>query len=360
MAVDETIGYGIKRKCLRVGKDVKTMKVSIIIPNYNGKHFMKDCMESLEEQTFRDFEVIVVDNASTDGSVEFMKEDYPSVRLVEMETNTGFSGAVNAGIKKAKAPYVFLLNNDTECEPDCVEKLYHAIKKSKKIFSVASCMIQLHHRELMDSAGDVYTMLGWAFNRGNGKPVEDYQCPAKIFTACAGAAIYQKAVFDEIGYFDEQFFAYREDIDVGYRARVRGYYNLYCPEAKVYHVGSGTSGSTHNPFKVRLGVRNNIYLVYKNMPLPFLVWNLPWFFLGYVIKGIYFAKKGFGADYLEGVKEAFQTLKTVEKQPFHLRDFGNHLVIQLELYIHTWNIVQEKIGGRRKKFNGKKKKENKS
>lgn len=319
------------------------MKVSVIIPNYNGKHFIKGCVESLQKQTFQDFEIIIVDNASSDGSVEYIREQYPFVRLIEMETNTGFDGAVNAGIYASKAPYVFLLNNDTECESTCIEELYHGIKKSKKIFSVASCMIQFHNKELIDSAGDLYTVVGWAFNRGNGKPVKQYEKQERIFTACAGAAMYRKSIFEEIGYFDEKFFAYREDIDIGYRARIHGYYNVYCPEAKVYHLGSGTSGSKHNPFKVRLGVRNNVYLNYKNMPLPFLILNCPFLLAGYLAKGVYFTKKHLGKDYFLGIKEAFATLKTIEKEPFQWKYLGNHFVIQLELYINTWKIIREKL-----------------
>lgn len=318
------------------------MKVSIVIPNYNGKHFMDKCLRSLEEQTFKEFEIIVVDNASTDGSQAYMKEKYPYVRLIEMETNTGFSGAVNEGIRRSNTAYVFLLNNDTECEKDCVKQLYQSIKKSKKIFSVSTQMIQYHNRNLIDSAGDLYTAVGWAFNRGNGKNVSLYEKEEKIFTACAGAAMYRKSVFDEIGYFDETFFAYREDIDIGYRARIHGFHNVYAPKAKVYHIGSGTSGSKHNNFKVKLGVRNNIYVNYKNMPLCFLIWNIPLLCLGYAIKGLYFYKKGFGKAYVEGVKEAFQNRNTIQKEKFQWKYIGNYIQIQLELYWNIWRILKER------------------
>lgn len=321
----------------------KEMKVSIVIPNYNGKHFMKACMESLYKQTWKEFEVIVVDNASSDGSVSYIEEYYPDIRLIKMDTNTGFSTAVNVGIQDAKAPYVFLLNNDTECEPNCVRELYHAIRKSKKIFSVSSQMIQYHNRESLDSAGDIYTVFGWAFNRGNGKPISMYSKEESVFTACAGAAMYRKSIFDEIGYFDENFFAYREDIDIGYRGRIHGYENRYCPTAKVYHIGSGTSGSKHNAFKVKLGVRNNIYLNYKNMPLPFLLINLPFLFIGYSVKWIYFIKKGLGKAYFEGVKEGFQKRKHLTKEKFQWKNLLNYIGIQIELYKNTWKIVKEKI-----------------
>ena len=244
-------------------------KVTVVIPNYNGLKFMEPCFKALEMQICRDFEILVVDNGSGDGSVEWLKEhEIPSIFL---ETNTGFSGAVNVGIRASKTPYVILLNNDTE--PDChyIGEMIKAIERSPKIFSVSSKMIQLYDHSKMDDAGDMYTLMGWAFQRGVGRPSGGYNHVCRVFSACAGAAIYRREVFKTIGYFDEMHFAYLEDIDVGYRARIYGYDNIYCPTAVVYHVGSGTSGSRYNSFKVRLAARNNVYLNYKNMPLFQLV-----------------------------------------------------------------------------------------
>ena len=143
------------------------------------------------------------------------------------------------GIRAAKTPYVILLNNDTEAEPEYVGELLKAIESSPRIFSVSPKMIQLYHKELMDDGGDMYSIMGWAYQRGVGQEIERYDRPCHIFSACAGAAIYRREVFEKIGYFDEMHFAYLEDIDVGYRAKIAGYYNLYCPSAKVFHVGSG-------------------------------------------------------------------------------------------------------------------------
>ena len=162
-------------------------------------------------------------------------------------------------------------------------------------------MIQLHHRDLMDDAGDMYSIMGWAYQRGVGQEVERYDRPCHIFSSCAGAAIYRREIFEEIGYFDEMHFAYLEDIDVGYRAKIAGYYNRYCPQAVVYHVGSGTSGSKYNPFKVKLAARNNVYLNYKNMPFfQLLVNSLP-ICMGILGKYFFFKKLGFEKDYLEAV-----------------------------------------------------------
>ena len=247
-------------------------KVTVVIPNYNGLKFMEPCFAALAAQSEKNFDVLVVDNGSSDGSVEWLKEhEIPSVFLPD---NIGFPGAVNIGIKKAQTPYVILLNNDTEPKPDYIREMIRMIERSPKIFSVSSRILQLYHKELMDDAGDMYSLPGWAFQRGVGQPVTGYKRPCRVFAACAAAAIYRREVFEEIGYFDESHFAYLEDVDVGYRARIYGYDNVYCPAAEVYHVGSGTSGSKYNSFKVKLAARNNIYLNYKNMPLLQLLFNL--------------------------------------------------------------------------------------
>ena len=190
------------------------MKVTIVIPNYNGKHFMEPCLASLKEQTCQDYKVLVVDNASTDGSLEYMKEHYPEIEVIALDKNYGFSKAVNVGIQHSTTPYVILLNNDTTVDPHYVEEMIKAIERSPRIFSVSSKMIQMYHPELIDSAGDLYTLLGWGVCRGTGRPVSNYTEADEIFTACAGAAIYRRSAFGKIGYFDENHFAYLEDIDV--------------------------------------------------------------------------------------------------------------------------------------------------
>ena len=269
--------------------------VTVVIPNYNGLKFMEPCMAALEKQTCKDFEILVVDNGSSDGSVDWLKShQYPTIFL---EENTGFSGAVNVGIKASKTPFVLLLNNDTEVEPDFIGEMIKAIRRSDQIFAVSSKMVQMYHKELMDDAGDMYSVLGWAYQRGVGRSSKGYNREREVFSACAGAAIYRRAVFEQIGYFDEMHFAYLEDIDVCYRAKIFGWHNRYCPTAVVYHVGSGTSGSKYNAFKVRLAARNNVYLNYKNMPLFQLLVNFLPITMGIIVKYGFFQKLGFGKEY---------------------------------------------------------------
>lgn len=316
-------------------------KTTIIIPNYNGRHFMEPCLKSLQEQTCQDFKILVVDNASTDGSIEYMRENYPDIEVIALDKNYGFSKAVNVGIKYSRTPYVILLNNDTTVDSHYVAEMIKAIEQSPRIFSVSSKMIQMYHPELIDSAGDLYTLLGWGVCRGTGRPVSNYTEADEIFTACAGAAIYRRSAFKKIGYFDENHFAYLEDIDVGYRAKIYGYRNMYCPTALVYHVGSGTSGSKYNSFKVKLSARNNIYLNYKNMPLLQLIINFLPLLVGYVVKYAFFVKNGFGKDYKDGIAEGLQTMKAQKKVRFQLRHLANYVMIEIELILHTFSYMRD-------------------
>ena len=307
--------------------------VSIVIPNYNGKHFLEDCLRSVFAQDIEDQEVIVVDNGSTDGSLEYLNT-YPGVRTIAMDKNYGFCGAVNAGIKAAKSDYVILLNNDTEVDKNFAKELLNAIRADEKIFSCSSKMVQFHDRTRMDDAGDYYCALGWAFGRGKGGLVENYDEPVDIFAACAGAAIYRKKMLESLGCFDEDHFAYLEDIDLGYRARIQGYRNVYAPKAVVYHVGSGFSGSAHNAFKVKLSSRNNVYLAYKNMPFLQMLLNSPFLLLGHGVKWFFFLKKGLGKEYVQGVKEGFTLCKKGKKVRFLWKNLPNYCKIQLELWLN--------------------------
>ena len=313
------------------------MEVSVVIPNFNGIAFLDSVLASLEGQTLNNFEVILVDNGSTDGSCSFVTANYPWVHLIELSENFGFCGAVNAGIRAAKAPYVLLLNNDTEVKEDFVEEMLAAIKRHKNAFSCGARMVQYHDRDKLDDVGNYYCALGWSFARGRGKDIHAYETEDRIFSACAGAAIYRKKILEKIGYFDEEHFAYLEDTDIGYRARIYGYENWYAPKAIVYHVGSGTSGSRYNQFKTRYSSRNNIYLIYKNMPLLQIILNLPFLVTGFLVKFLFFAVKGMGKEYAAGIKNGFSISMKNKKVPFRMKHLPNYCKIQLELWI---NIVR--------------------
>lgn len=307
-------------------------EVSIVIPNYNGKQYLKVCLDALRKQKYKDFETILVDNGSKDGSAEYVKTEYPEVRLLALKENTGFCGGVNAGIQASRTPYVILLNNDTKAEPGFVGGLVQAMKKRHNAFACQAKMLQMHDPSKMDDGGDFYCALGWAFAQGRGKPEKSFQKEKKIFSACAGAAIYRRKILEEIGLFDEAHFAYLEDMDICYRAKLRGYENWFTPKARVLHVGSGTSGSAYNVFKVQYSSRNNVYLAYKNMPFLQLLLNLPLLAAGFGIKAVFFARKGFGKEYVKGLKNGVLLCAENRRKKVRGISVETALKIQLELY----------------------------
>jgi len=318
---------------------METTTLSIIIPNFNGKQFLKVCLDSIKNQNHIFYEVIIIDNASSDGSVQYIHENYPEFTLIQNKENLGFAAAVNQGIKSSSSEYIFLLNNDVELEQDSISNLLKCIKKDKNIFGVSSKMIQYTDRSKMDDAGDEYTILGWTRKVGDGKSPELYNAERETFSVCAGAALYRKSILDELGYFDEKFFAYMEDVDISYRARIRGYKCVYCPDAVVYHFGSGTSGSRYNEFKIRLAARNNVYVPYKNMPWPQLALNGIFLLAGYFIKYLFFFRKGQGSTYLTGIKEGFNSLGKIERTRYENKNFNNYLKVEWLLIRNTVRFI---------------------
>lgn len=320
------------------------MKATVVIPNYNGIKYLADCLDALGTQTTEDFSILVVDNGSTDGSFELLG-NYPGVSSIRFEQNKGFCAAVNEGIRAAASEYVILLNNDTQVRKSFVEKLIQAMERDANIFSVSAKMLNMQHPELMDDAGDLYCSLGWAFARGKGKPAKEYEAACDVFAACGGAAIYRRAVFEEIGYFDENHFAYLEDLDIGYRARIYGYRNCYEPLAEVLHAGSGFSGSRYNEFKVNFSSANSVYIIGKNMPLLQILLNLPFLLAGFAVKILFFILKGLGVTYIKGLGRGLAFCFSKEgrsrRVKIQRKNLGNYFIIQLELW---WNILLRILG----------------
>lgn len=280
-------------------------QITVIIPNYNGMHYLKGCLLSLQRQSEPDFEVVLIDNGSDDGSVSYVRKHFPWVKVRAYHRNTGFCRAVNAGIRLAQTPYVVLLNNDTVCDEHMLEELHRAILKpgeggEGRRFSCAAKMISMKDPSKLDSAGDYLCALGWAFSRGKDRSSAAYSREEECFACCGAAAIYRRDLLLSLGMFDERHFAYLEDVDIGWRARLRGYENWYAPRALVYHAGSATTGSRHNEFKVRLAARNSVYMVWKNMPLWQRAVNGPFLAAGFLIKAGYFTVRGLGGAYMSG------------------------------------------------------------
>lgn len=297
------------------------MKLSVVIPNYNGKNYLSKCLESLAKQDFRDYEIIVVDDASTQPGIKELVFAYPNAKIIMHDRNSGFAKSVNDGIKASEAEYVMLLNNDAYLDTGCLSKIVSAMdgcSSEEKVFSIQCKMLSAVNHALIDNAGDFYNILGWARTRGKDKLADSYNKPSKIFSSCAGAAIYKRKVLMELGLFDESHFAYLEDVDIGYRAQIFGYTNKYEPAARVFHEGSATSGSRHNEFKVRLAAKNSILVRYKNQTALQKIVNFPLMELGIIIKLLYFWRKGLGKAYHNGIREGryLKTTPDVQKVNF--------------------------------------------
>ncbi|MBK8981152.1 MAG: glycosyltransferase family 2 protein [Ignavibacteria bacterium] len=254
--------------------------ISVIIPNLNGQHHLKTCFDSLRAQTLNDFIIVLVDNNSSDDSVKFTEENYPEIRIIRNKVNNGFAKAVNQGIQysldEINPDYIILLNNDTECDKDFLKEMINGFK-NKDTGSVACKMLNFTYRKLIDDAGDFIKMKGSPYARGFGDTdIGQYDNPEYIFGACAGASAYRSEVFSTAGNFDEDFFAYYEDVDFSFRLQLAGYKCFYNPKAIVYHKRGATTKSREG-FQVMLCEKNLIAIRLKNYPLPMLLTGLPFF-----------------------------------------------------------------------------------
>lgn len=250
--------------------------VSIVIPNWNGKHFLADCLDSLLKQTYTNIEIIVVDNGSKDGSVEFLKENYEIVKVPQFEVNTGFSVAVNRGIVESKGEFIALVNNDTVVDKNWVKELVKGMGEHPECGSLGCKMLAFDDHTLLDGVGDGYRRGGLPGRIGHReKDTGLFDTGRYILGACGGAALYRRSMLVDIGLFDQDYFAYLEDVDIGLRAQTAGYKCFYVPTAIIYHLGCGTTGSGYSPLVVRLSSQNNFNTIVKNIPMPLLLKFLP-------------------------------------------------------------------------------------
>lgn len=254
-------------------------QVTVVIPNWNGKGLLEPCLDSLYRQEFQDFETIVVDNGSTDGSVPFLQERFPQVRVIRFENNAGFSAAVNAGILSADSSYVALLNNDTEVHPLWLKELVEALEGDPQAGSAASKILFFSDPSSVNSAGDEFSLFGVAYQRRlMGGDTALFNETRYVFSPCGAAALYRRELFEKIGLFDESFFAYQEDVDFGFRSQLVGYRCLFAPDAVVYHKYHMTSSKVTNLW-IYLRERNKYFVLIKNLPGKFFPVCLPLFLL---------------------------------------------------------------------------------
>ena len=289
--------------------------IDIVIPNWNGRHMLEVCLPSIFSQNFQDYTVFVVDNGSSDDSLDYLRSSHPLVEVLERQQNNGFSVAVNRGIEAGRREWVLLLNNDIEMAPDCLSHLAQQAQHEPRIKMFALKMLSFANHELLDGAGDGVLRGGVGYRLGTMEPdTIQYNLKREVFGACAGAALYHRSLFKELGLFDEDFFAYLEDVDFNMRAVRAGHRCCYLPGAVVYHIGSATTGSKINQITVRLTTRNNIFVICKNYSLSMLIKFLPslliyqFFWLAFVIK-----KRQIVA-YLKGICEAVPKILSMTRK----------------------------------------------
>lgn len=258
------------------------MQTAVVIPNWNGRDEIGDCLTSLQSQTLHPH-VIVVDNGSVDDSVNYIRETFPDVELIELPKNTGFAGGVNTGIKRAMAlgvQYVALLNNDAVAERDWLKNLVGALEENEKTGIVTSKIISTDKTHL-DSTGDYLTSWGLPYPRGRSESdLNKYDAQTEIFAASGGASLYRAKMLKEVGLFDEDFFAYYEDVDISFRAQLAGWKVQFIPEAIVYHKISATSSKIKG-FTTFQTLKNLPWLTWKNIPTKYLWRVLPRFYIAY-------------------------------------------------------------------------------
>jgi GT2 family glycosyltransferase len=267
----------------------------VVIVNWNGRDLLHDCLESLRLQRFRDFQTVVVDNGSTDGSVVFIRERYPEVMLVPLSSNTGFAAGSNAGIRVSAGTYIALLNNDTKADPGWLAELVTVAEKDPSVGMWASKILSFDRPTIIDNTGLLLYRDG--IGRGRGRLEEDrgqFDRVEEVLFPSGCAALYHRSVLENVGAFDEAYFAYVDDVDLGLRARWAGWKCLYVPAAVVYHKYSASS-SAYSPFKAYLVERNRLWTLLKYFPVE-LVLASPYFTGKRLLLQLFGAVTGRGAS----------------------------------------------------------------
>jgi hypothetical protein len=310
--------------------------VSVVVVNYNGRHLLEDCFRSLTHQSYRNYEMILVDNGSKDDSISFMKEHFPNVHIVQLSSNTGFARGTNAGINEAKGEFILTLNNDTCVFSDFIEKLIQPMMREPAVGMCASKMISPDKK--INSTGICISRSGAAWDRGGFE--EDhgqYDYEEEVFGPCAGAALYRRIMLDEIGLFDEDFFLFMEDVDLAFRARLAGWKCMYAPEACVIHKHGGTAGY-QSDLSIYYGNRNLLWYVVKNYPARTFFLFLPWLAVRNTADIPYYAKHGKLLTILRAKRDMLLGIrKMVDKRKYIQRKVPVH---SIEQWIQLWNTMK--------------------
>jgi GT2 family glycosyltransferase len=274
-----------------VVRDETRPDVSIVVATWNGRQYLDACLRAAEAQRGVRAEIVLVDNGSTDGTVDFVKTAFPQVRIVALPENLGCAGGNNAGAREAHGVFLAFLNNDTVAEPDWLHTLLDGVDETTGSVLTTSRIVYMHDPQVIDSAGDGLFRAGAAFKWHHGERVESGANAREVFGVCGAACLMPKAVFDELGGFDADFFASHEDVDLSYRARLLGYRCRYVPGAVVRHHGSATLG-TISAFAVFHGQRNLEWMYLKNTPASLLFRTLPGHLLYNIAAAVHFTRRG--------------------------------------------------------------------
>ena len=288
-------------------------KVTVIVVNWNGELFLERCLDALMLQTVKPHEIIVVDNASSDRSVEIVRQ-FHSARLFALKENTGFARGNNLAIEAAcpESKWIALINPDAFAEPCWLEALL-AAKNTYPLFNVfASKLIRAADHSLLDGVGDAYHMSGRVWRVASGTPVSVFSnCTHEVFSPCAAAALYRRSALREVGGFDEDYFCYLEDVDLGFRLRLMGCLCLYVPQSVARHIGSATTGGQHSDFAAYYGHRNLVWTFVKDMPGALFWLLLPLHLLLNFASIIWFALHGRGGVIMRAKRDALLGLPKI-------------------------------------------------
>lgn len=287
--------------------------VSVIIVSWNSATHLPRCLDSLTLQTVQDFEVILVDNGSSDQGTDRLEQKYSALdlHLKRLTSNLGFAVANNIGAQQARGKWLALLNADAFPKADWLEKLLDAADRHPEFSFFSSRQLQFDKPSILDGAGDEYHVSGLAWRRFYDHPAQEYGLQEEeVFSACGAAAIYRRDDFLQVGGFDETYFAYFEDVDLSFRLRLAGGHCLYVPQAEVFHVGSASAGKVSD-FVIYHGHRNLVWTFFKNMPGDLFWWYLPLHILMNVFFGVSFFFKGKGRTILRSKLDAFYCLPDI-------------------------------------------------
>jgi GT2 family glycosyltransferase len=317
--------------------------ISIVIPNYNGARYLDPCLRSLQSQSYTNIEIVVVDNASDDRSVEIVRQAAPKAILLRNSHNMGFAAGANAGIRASHGDWVAILNNDTEAAKDWLAEWVRAIQNHPDAAFLACKILEFFDRTRLFSAGDCFLRAGIGYRRGQEQhDREDFQQECEIFSTSGCAALYRKSVLEEIGYFDERFFAYLEDVELGLRLQAANHNGYYVPRAEVYHYGAATSGGEFSRLAVRLRTRNSVLLLLKSVPGKFLWRCLPMIFVAQLSWFLRVAAHKRLASSIRGLGEALSLAPAMIQERARLRPYWRNFHSRLWQKI----LESESLAGR--------------